>query len=367
MMSGAERTTQAARPKQFPCGQCGAALTYQPGTAHLRCPYCGHKSEIAEGESPVKELDFRAHLAMLAEAEPVQDTVTLKCESCRAQVQPAANVTATACPFCGAHLVAIDEYRRLIRPRLLLPFHVSREQAWKAYRDWITSLWFAPNEVKRYARSEHRLQGMYCPYWTYDSTTTTAYSGMRGDHYWVTSGHGKHRRRQRRTRWRPRSGTVHNSFDDLLVIASHTLPHKYANKLEPWDVENLIPYADDYLSGFGAESYQIDLEEGFGTAAGRMDVMIRRTIRSDIGGDVQTINHMKVHYDTITFKHILLPVWSSAFRYRGKVYRFLINGRTGEVQGERPWSWVKIVLLVLGILLGAGVLALIGTAIGVFR
>ena len=41
-----------------------------------------------------------------------------------------------------------------------------------------------------------------------------------------------------------------------------------------------------------------------------------------------------------------VPYWTYD---SNKPYRFLINGRTGEVQGERPWSWAKILLLVLGI------------------
>ena len=39
---------------------------------------------------------------------------------------------------------------------------------------------------------------------------------------------------------------------------------------------------------------------------------------------------------------MLLPVWVAAFRFVGRPYRFVVNGRTGEVQGERPWSFWKI-------------------------
>ena len=54
-------------------------------------------------------------------------------------------------------------------------------------------------------------------------------------------------------------------------------------------------------------------------------------------------------YRNITFKHLLLPVWISAYQFQNKTFRFLVNARTGEVQGERPWSWVKIMVLVSAI------------------
>lgn len=56
---------------------------------------------------------------------------------------------------------------------------------------------------------------------------------------------------------------------------------------------------------------------------------------------------MQVSHAQVRFKHLLLPMWISSFRYKEKVYRFIVNARTGEVAGERPWSVIKIVFTVL--------------------
>src|SRR4051794_37065973 len=98
------------------------------------------------------------------------------------------------------------------------------------------------------------------PCWTYDAQTRSEYTGERGDDYWDTetytvnvNGRSETRTRQvRRTRWWPVSGVVDNSFDDVLVLASRSLPPKLANNLEPWDLKSLVPYRDEYLSGFVA-------------------------------------------------------------------------------------------------------------------
>jgi len=66
------------------------------------------------------------------------------------------------------------------------------------------------------------------------------------------------------------------------------------------------------------------------------------------------IHQVSTQYSRITFKHILLPIWISAYRYHNNIYRFLVNGRTGEVQGERPWSWIKITFAVLFAALALG-------------
>jgi DNA-directed RNA polymerase subunit RPC12/RpoP len=349
-------------PKQFPCRSCGAKVEYSPGTPSLKCPYCGVENVIPQSEADIVELDFAAHLEKAAEEQSTVEQLTVKCNGCGAQSTLEPNVTSASCPFCAAPVVAQGVSRKAIRPASILPFKFTRPQAQDAFRRWVAGLWFAPNDLKRYAQTDTKLAGLYVPYWTYDTDTTTFYRGERGDDYYVTVGTGKNRRTERRTRWRPVSGTVWNRFDDVLVIASNSLPRKHAEALEPWDLKNLVPYADEYLAGFRAESYQIGLAQGFARAKEIMDPKIRQAVCSDIGGDHQRIHAMKTQYGNISFKHLLLPVYLSAYRYRDQVYRFLVNARTGEVQGERPWSWVKILLFVLGILAGVAALVLLFAA-----
>jgi len=193
------------------------------------------------------------------------------------------------------------------------------------------------------------------PYWTYDTNTITQYNGLQGIHYYVTETYrdseGKSQTRQvQRTRWHAVSGTVYNQFDDILVVSATSLPESLAIELEPWDLHELTTYNDKFLSGFVTESYQVDLKAGFDKAKQRMQPVISTSVKSDIGGDVQQINSMDSAYNDIKFKHILLPLWLSSYRYKDKVYRFLINARTGEVQGERPYSAAKIATLVISIL-----------------
>ena len=149
---------------------------------------------------------------------------------------------------------------------------------------------------------------------------------------------------------------LQSKFDDVLVCASHSLPEKIARDLEPWDLHELTAFDDRFLSGFVTESYQIDLRNGFDTAKNVMAPQIRTTVCQHIGGDVQQVTSISSEYNSVTFKHILLPLWISAYRYNDKVYRFMINARTGEVQGERPYSAIKIILFSLTIIaIGVGI------------
>jgi len=340
----------------FKCKGCGSSVSFTPGTEHLTCPYCKSNCDISAIEAKVEELDFRENLKNAAEETELEEHITVTCDGCGARTDLQPNITSGHCPFCDSPLVAQHISEKRFSPRSLLPFSIPRADANASFKKWISSRWFAPRSFHREVRSD-KLNGVYCPFWTYDAGSHTVYSGERGEYYYVTrtetvTVNGKQQtrtRRERKIRWHHASGNVNNKFDDLLVRASSGLPEKLARKLEPWDLHKLRPYQPEFLSGFKVESYTIGLEDGFSDAKDQMKPFIRKTICRDIGGDQQRIHRTSTNYDNITFKHILLPVWISAYFYRKKTYRFLINANTGEVQGERPYSVIKIILVGIAI------------------
>ncbi len=344
------RATAEGGERRFPCKRCGAQLAFAPGTYALRCAHCGARNEIELDETAIEELDFGAYLARLEDGEAHEDRIVSPCVSCGARVELPTNVTSGPCPFCSKTVVATGRSEKLVRPASLLPFKVDKRRAREQFGAWIQKLWFAPRDLKKAAVIDGRLRGVYLPYWTYDSGVVTDYTGRRGVYYWVTqtyttmvNGKPQIRTRQvRKTRWYPASGRVRNFFDDLLVPASTSLPPDQMHKLEPWDIAELTPYADEFLAGFGSESYAVNLPTGFERAKEMMVPEIRATICRDIGGDEQQVTTMNPSYHSVTFKHLLLPVWICAYRYRDRVFRILVNARTGEVIGDRPWSWKKI-------------------------
>src|SRR5262249_43467246 len=102
------------------------------------------------------------------------------------------------------------------------------------------------------------------------------------------------------------------------------------------------------------ERYAVGLKDGLGIAKKLMEPTIISLIHQDIGGDHQQISEKRTRYLAVTFKHCLLPVWVANYRYREKLFQILINGRTGKVSGERPWSFWKIFRLVALIVLAIG-------------
>ncbi len=344
---------------ELKCKGCGAILKFNPGTTNLKCTYCGAENVIEVKDEKIEEIDYLDFINQKIASEEKMEVVAVKCESCGASVTLQPNVTSDQCPYCDQNIVITGgSTSTLLKPKSLIPFKIDKRKAVESFQNWINKLWFAPSDLKQKTQKEG-IDGIYVPYWTYDSDTYSNYTGQRGEYYYetetytTTNNEGEsetHTRQVRKTRWYPASGSVSVSFDDVLVIASHSLPVKYTERLEPWNLGDLVPYDDKFLSGFRCESYQVEVQTGMETAKQKMDPVIRNVIRKDIGGDEQRIHTVDTSYSNITFKHVLLPIWISSYRYNEKVYRFLINGQTGEVQGERPYSAFKIAMTILAVI-----------------
>ena len=352
---------------RFPCEQCGADYRFSPVDGKLICDHCGHESEAlqspweaAKAGGGLRELDFMAAIRdQLPQAE-MEITRVSSCSNCGAQVEFDPTTHARECPFCATPVVADTGDNRHIKPKGVIPFALDERAAHEAMKSWLGSLWFAPNSLQKYARKGRKMEGIYVPFWTYDAQTDSLYSGQRGTEFSVNKTvmvDGKPQiRTEVRVRWSPVRGRVSRFFDDVLVLASKSLPKRFTDALEPWDMSRLAPYQPKYLAGFRAEAYAVELREGFDEARVRMDRVIERDVRFDIGGDRQRISSIDTKVSDITFKHVLLPVWLAAYKYRGQTYRFVVNGQTGRVQGERPWSVWKIAAAVtLGLIIAGGV------------
>ncbi|MEM6973565.1 MAG: primosomal protein N' (replication factor Y) - superfamily II helicase [Pseudomonadota bacterium] len=364
---------------EIPCSQCGAQLAYNPGAGTLACPYCGTINDLPEADdiadgpwggvtrAEVVEQDYGLALQELRRADigkgaPIEVTRTVRCRSCGAEVgldDPAAAGSSKAettiaddCPFCTSPLI-IEEARdhRHPRPIGVLPFALDQRGAKAAMKKWIASRWFAPNDLKAYAEAGRPMQGVYVPHYTYDTAARSRYEGKRGVEYRVKRGKDT----VTRVRWYAASGIVHHFFDDVLVPASATLT-EFSSEADvhgasSWDLQGTEPYATRFLAGFRAEAPSLSLEDGFARARGVCEDHMRDLVRRDIGGDRQRITHMRTEYNQVTFKHLLLPVWLAAYRYNNKPFRVAVNGRTGQVRGERPFSWIKIGAAVLAVVL----------------
>lgn len=334
------------------CPQCGGVMDYNPSTGGLKCPYCDYEEEIKKSESApekAKELDFLS-AEKTANKNWGVETKTVICEACGAESVYDSLQTAAVCPFCGSNQVMETHDKETIAPGGVVPFKISDKEASNLFQGWIKKKWFCPKLAKDSARPK-RFQGIYLPYWTFDTDTYSEYTGDYGiDHVTRDSDGNSHVH----TNWHYTSGSHHEFINDELVLASSNHDASMLHKLEPFDTENNKTYKPEYIAGFVAERYSLGLKEAWKHAMKQIKEKLRENITNKIlhRHNADHVRNVQVQTDfkNITYKYLLLPIWISSFKYKDKIYQFMINGQTGKVAGKTPLSVPKVTITVLGII-----------------
>ena len=361
--------------QSFPCAACGAKLTYDASTQSMTCGSCGRQEAVGGvgggsggGVAMVRDIPIEQGMQMAARGLGAQVT-TIECKECGAKVNVGQGERTTECAFCGSkQVLAQGTNESAIRPESLLAFRIPKEDANKRFAAWLSGLWFRPSDLKKMA-SVQEMGGVYVPFWAFNSQVQSRWNAERGHYYYeeeryteTVDGKSVQRTRQvQRTRWEPASGSRNDAYQDVLVCAGRGLPTELVATFSTFDTKQLTPYKPEYLAGWRAEAYAIELLPGWQTGQEKIATSQNGRCAGDVGGDTHQNLRVSNAFSSVSFKHLLLPIWIAAYRYNGKVFRFLVNGQTGEVVGKAPWSVWKIAALVVVILAIVGALIALAT------
>ena len=371
-MNDSETKSQVTALGKRACPDCGGELEWNAAKQVLACPYCGFvpKDQPPRGDaagtgaaSPA-ELDLERALAE-AGAEGrgygAEQTVKVKCQSCQAISVFEPTRVAQRCEFCGSPaIVPYEEARDAITPQSLLPVRVPDTQVRDILRRWYGSHWLAPNRLKSAALTD-TVHGIYLPYWTFDARVDADWTAESGDYYWdtewYTDSQGRRQTRQvRKVRWYPSAGSLSHFFDDELVPGSVGVRIDLLRRVEPFPTGELAPYDPAFVRGWTVERYQVDLRQASALSREQIDQKMYQLCAQQVPGDTHRNLRMDARHSGRTFKHILVPVWVVTYNFGAKTFQVIVNGYTGAVAGERPTSWVKVLLyIVLPILVALGV------------
>jgi len=348
-----EREGVSRAREKYECPACGAEAHWNPAKQALVCPFCGTVSpatlQTRGADTVVVEHDLAAALRGIPDAKRGWQAakVSVQCRSCHAISVFSPERVGQRCEFCGStELVPYEQVKDAFSPESLLPFAVPEEKARDLIRAWYKRQWLAPNNLNQRALTD-TVRGVYLPYWTFDARAHARWTADSGRYYYETV----NGRRERRVDWTPAAGELDQAFDDELVAASTGVARPLLRAIEPFPTAALIPYDPGYLAGWTVERYQIDLVAAAQRSRDQMEEQLRQSCARQIPGDTYRNLQVQAIFSNQTFKHILVPVWLLTYTYGSRAYQVAANGVTGRMAGQRPWSWIKITLLVIVVLI----------------
>ncbi|SMC09431.1 hypothetical protein SAMN05660197_1239 [Nitratiruptor tergarcus DSM 16512] len=325
--------------KKLVCPSCGADLRCE--CEKLSCAYCGYEEQVSLQPAMPRYVP-------VYQVEPKSEAKEYHCISCGASFST--DSVATLCPYCETAL--IGEFINALQPYSLIPFTMCAKEAKRRIKKHIRSLWFAPDDFIKDYRKHKEIQPYYYPLWLFNMDVSTEYKGRRGEYYYITKTryiNGKPAQvQERRTRWYPASGIVNQQFYNISV-GGYKFASSMLRELQ-FDLTSCSSVDKKCLSGIETKEFDIGSKEATILAHTSLHSAIRRAIKQDIGGDTQQIISYTPHFYNEEMSYILVPIYHFSVKFKGKEYNYFVNGQSGDVVGERSYSWIKIFFFVLFVL-----------------
>lgn len=323
----------------FKCKNCGGNTVYAPERGKMYCPHCeGMDSE-----------------------EQIGDNSLVQCVNCGAPLQLSEYTSACRCEHCGTYLIFDERISEPFKPRLILPFHVSRKMAVEQLEREFTNRLFAPSDFMS-VKSLEKMEGIYVPFWLYDYDVDYDFAGEGTRIRTWTSGDMEYTE----TSYYEVIRKMDADFEQVPVDASYVMADGVMDLMEPYDYQGLMDFSPKYMSGFVSERYNQQADE----LAARAEDKVKEASENLMQGSISGYTTMRTYHRNLTLQqkdscYALMPVWQYVYRYKDKTYLYHVNGQTGKVVGATPVSRAKVVAY--GVSVFVMVTAICGLAIHVLE
>lgn len=234
------------------------------------------------------------------------------------------------CPFCGSERIESKSDAKVLRANRVVPFCVNRQEAESKLRSWLGRGFWRPGDLVKSAIISNFTKA-YVPYWVFAARTHTFWTA---DSSQVPFG--------AKASWYPVSGEHHGAYDGMLVGASSALAPAETGALCPFDLTEGIDLDSIDLRAVTVEQFTVHRKYARPLARQGIEQREQAACAQKFLPHGNRNLQVNVRIEDLRSEPVLLPVWIMAYRYRDKLYRFLLNGQTGKTTGEAPVSKLKI-------------------------
>jgi Zn finger protein HypA/HybF involved in hydrogenase expression len=346
-----EETTPGV--ETFRCPQCNGIVAYSASDEQLACPHCGYTQPVGAQRVGLAAERFEFTLQALDGSERGWgiERRQVQCEACNALYSVDEGGLSATCPFCGSNRVAgLASLHDFVRPSTMIPFTVDDKRCSALVREWMGRGWMHPPAL-RHIDAIGRLVGMYLPYWVFDAHVDAQWRAEVGyeeekrvyrDGEWET---------ETEIRWRWESGNVHLPIHSLPICGTDKISILLQERLQPYDLDALVTYDPDYLAGWQAQAYDIQLKPAWDLGKRRMREQAKDVCHSRIHSSHVRNFSMTADLNEERWRYVLLPAYLATYTLQNETYHVMVNGQTGVVAGQKPVAWLRVWLAVALLLL----------------
>ena len=321
----------------YKCSKCGAILKLDKGIQTFKCEHC--KTEC--------------NLDSLNSIENSSNGIGVyTCQKCGSEMLSNINNEITSCIYCNNDEILKNKLGKDFNPEYIIQFKTTKNDVIKEFKKLYKKNLLIPLTLANIKE----IRGMYVPSYIYnfDSTGEVEFE-CEFSSTWVSSGY----RYTKKDKYKIiRAGNM--SFQNIPVIGSKKMENDIIKSIEPFDYKELKEFNSSYLLGFLSEKYNVSVEDSINLVTDKAKTYFIEEMKKnikDFNKITETDSSINI-YNYMSSK-VLLPVWFLNVNYKGKIYKFAMNGQTGKMLGDIPKNIIKVIFMWLGLFIIISFLLLI--------
>ncbi|MCA9214220.1 MAG: hypothetical protein KDB27_14210 [Planctomycetales bacterium] len=251
------------------------------------------------------------------------------------------------CPYCGSERLEKKDDIRAIQAQRVIPFRFDQAAAQATLRQWLGRGFWRPSDLAS-AATIANISGVYVPYWVFSADVHT---------YWTAD--SSVTPPGARADWYPVTGENRSSYSGLLVGASSVLSPQETEAICPFDLGAAVDASSVDLDNAIVEQFTVPRKYARPLARRGLEHSEERTCAERYLPRSHRNLKANIRIEQLRSEPILFPVWVMAYRYRDDLYRILINGQTGTISGDAPFSKFKAFMVGSFVILAALVIVIL--------
>lgn len=331
----------------YQCPACQAPLSFKPDASKVVCEYCNNEFDVelikkifAEKEEVARKAHEKKEEAWKSKGknekfseDEIAHMKTFSCSACGAELVCDENTMATECCYCGNPAMIPGRFSNMLKPDYIIPFKKTKQEAMDALKKFYEGKQLLPDLFTQQNRIE-AIQGMYVPFWLFDSTVEGQAIYRASQSFSVTNG---------KTTTTTvdyydcmREGSM--NFEMIPVDGSVKMEDDFMESIEPFDYKDMVLFESAYMAGYLADKYDVDADTAIGRAEERMQESVERVLYDTVTGfdSVNPAHESAISRNNSVYFYAMAPVWILTTRFEDKPYTFMMNGQTGKFVGRLP-------------------------------
>lgn len=304
------------------CPNCGGNTRFDIASQQLLCEFC---------DTTYDPYSFDTKTSDAIESKEYDVTV-FTCPQCGGEILSTDDAAAGFCSFCGASTILYSRISKEKRPDYIIPFQKTKEDCKQSYASFMKKAIFAPKELKD-PKFIDGFRGIYMPYWAFYFTQQGPYT-LKGKKTYRRGNYIY-------TDYYDLNGEIDAYYKGITFDASSSFADTISEALAPYDVKGMKAFTPAYLSGFYADTANVDSiiyrSDAEAIAIEESMKVIQKT--PAYRGYEMTASYnagTQLHTQVRQIDSAMFPVWLMSYRNGDRISYVTVNGQTGKIAADLP-------------------------------